>query len=109
MFPAILLVGTRRADFCIFKSSVLVEVLSFGFYLVNSECVVYLAVAHSLVYSYPKMCVLFFSLILLEPNSKPSFSIHLPVLFYFWLLDLIEDTGILSSTFPNFQILFIHF
>ena len=50
--------------------------MCFGFYLANSECGACLAVDYSLVYSYPKLCLLFFSLILLEPDSKPSFSNH---------------------------------
>ena len=45
--------------FCIFKSSVL-EILSFSFCLVNSDCDVHLPVDHSLVYSYPKLFLLFF-------------------------------------------------
>ena len=40
-----------------------VEILSFGYSLVNFECDAHLAVDHSLLYSYPKM-FLFFSLIL---------------------------------------------
>ena len=36
-----------------------VEILSFGFYLVNYVFVSYLAFDHSLVYSYPKMFLLF--------------------------------------------------
>ena len=51
--------------FCIFKSSVLLfaEILSFSFFLVNSECDVYLPVDNSLVYSYPKIFLVFSSLI----------------------------------------------
>ena len=46
-------------------SSFFVEILSFDFYLVNSECGAYLAVDQSLVYgSYPNIFLLFFSLIL---------------------------------------------
>ena len=50
----------RRTDICIFKSSVLdfSRNSAFGFYLVNSKCGAYLAVDHSLVYSYPKWCLL---------------------------------------------------
>ena len=55
---------SSRAVFCIFKSVILVilgEILSFGFYLVNSECGASPAVDHSLVFgSYPKMFLLFF-------------------------------------------------
>ena len=40
------------------------KILSFSFFLVTSECDVYLPVDPSLVYSYPKMLLLFFSLIL---------------------------------------------
>ena len=57
-----------RADFCIFSSRVLVfcKKLPFGFCLVNFERGTFLAVDHSLVYSYSKMLLLlmFISLIL---------------------------------------------
>ena len=55
----------RLIYFCIFKRSVLffVEILTFGFCLVTFECDAYLPVDHSLVYSYHKMFLLFFSLI----------------------------------------------
>ena len=36
-----------------------VEMLSFGFCLVNSECDAYIPVDHSSVYSHSKMCVFF--------------------------------------------------
>ena len=66
-------------------SSFLAEILSFTFYLVNSECGAYLAVDQSLVYgSYSNMFLLFFSLILsLIPVLKPSFLIHVLVSFCF--------------------------
>ena len=58
-----------------------VEILPFVFCLVNSECGAYLAVDHSLLYSYPKIYILFFRLILdLIPGLKSSFSIHISVL-----------------------------
>ena len=63
-------IGTRQVakiSFCVFKSSVsvfFVEILSFDFCVVNSECDANLLVYHSLVYSNPKMSALFFSLIL---------------------------------------------
>ena len=41
-----------------------VQVLSFGVCLVNSECSAYLGVDQNLVYSYPKMILIFFCLIL---------------------------------------------
>ena len=41
-----------------------VEILSFGFCLVNSVSDAYLPVDHSLVYSHPKMLPLFFNIIL---------------------------------------------
>ena len=57
-----------RADFCIFNSRVLdfCKKLSFSFCLVNFERATFLAVDHSLVYSYSKMLLLlmFISLIL---------------------------------------------
>ena len=46
------------------KRSSFLQILSFIFFLVTSECNVYLPVDPSLVYSYPKMLLLFFSLIL---------------------------------------------
>ena len=102
--------------FCIFKSKVLVfcRILYFGFCLSNSVCDTYLAVDHSSVYSYPKMFILFFSLLTsvecLEPGLKPSFSIHIFVSFCFLLLDLAScRTGTLSLTFLDFEILFFHF
>ena len=95
-----------------------VEILSFGFYIVLSECGAYLAVDHKLVYSrYPKMFLLFFSIILsLIPVLNPSFSIHISVLFSFFcfclFLLLFFASGsirILLSIFPSLQTLFIHF
>ena len=69
-------------------SSFVAEILSFSFYLVNSECGTYLAVDQSLAYaSYPIMFLLFFSLILsLIPVLKPPFLIHVLV----FLLDVLE-------------------
>ena len=68
--------------------------MSFGFYLVNSECGAYLAVDQNLVYGgYPKMFLLFLSLILsLSLVLKLSFSNYILVSFSicFWLLDLLE-------------------
>ena len=93
------LFSTSRAGlicFCVFKSGIFVflEILSFGFYLVNSECGAYLTVDLGLVYgSYSKMFLLFLSLILnLIPVLKPSFSVYILVLFPFCfvLLDLLE-------------------
>ena len=80
------MVSTSRADFYIFKSSVLVFSRNPVFWflsIVNSGCSAYLSVDHSLIYRYTKMCLIFFSLILLEPNSKLSFSVHLLVSFCF--------------------------
>ena len=69
--------------------------------LVTSECGAYLAADQSLVYGgYPKMFLLFFSLILiLILVLKLSFSIHILVLFSicFLLLDLLEFCHRLSS------------
>ena len=45
-------------------SSFFVEILSFSFPQTNFECDAYLVVDHSLVYSYPKMFLLFLYLIL---------------------------------------------
>ena len=49
---------------CIFILGFSVEILPFGFFLVNSECDAYLPVDHSLVRGHSKMFLLFFSLIL---------------------------------------------
>ena len=55
---------------CIFKSNkcffFLVEILSFSFCLVNSECDAYLPVDQSLLYSRSKMFLLFFNLIFFD-------------------------------------------
>ena len=72
-------VNTRVDLFLYFQVksfSFFVEILCFGFCLVSSDCDAYLAVDHSLVYSYAKMFLLFFSLIwILIPGLKPLFSI----------------------------------
>ena len=91
--------------FYIFKSNILVffvEICSFAFYLVNSKCEAYLAVDQSLVYgSYPKVFLLFFSLILsLIPVLAPSFLIHILVSFSFCFFAS-GSTGILSSIIPS--------
>ena len=62
--------------------TLVVEILSFSFCLVNSECGTYLVVDHSLVYSYPKMFLLNFSVML---TLKPSFAIYISVSFSFFL------------------------
>ena len=96
--------------FCIFKSKILflLEILSFGFDLVNSECGAYLAVNQSLVYgSYPKMFLLFFNLILsLIPVLKPFFSIHILVSFCFLLLDPLEFCQQLSLAWKPYLSIF---
>ena len=50
------------------------KILSFGFLHVNCERDAYLAVDYSLVYSYPKMFLIFFSLILsgILPSTHPA-------------------------------------
>ena len=64
-------------NFCTFKSSVLVlcrNSVFFSFCLVNSKCGAYQAAEHDFVHSYPKMFLLFFSLILgLVSGLKSSF------------------------------------
>ena len=57
-----------------------VEILSFAFLLVISECYAYLPFDHNLVNSHPK------------PGLKPSFSIHMSVSFGFFLLDVVSCT-----------------
>ena len=72
--------------FCIFRSSVpvFVEILSFGFCLVIPEFGAYIAVDHSLVHSYPKIFLLYLSLILiLIAGLKSSLSIHMSASFSF--------------------------
>ena len=66
------------------------ESLAFGFYLVNFDRGAYLAVDHSLVYSYPKMSLLFISLnlTLLEPGLQQYISIYISVSFCLLLLNL---------------------
>ena len=74
------------------------ENLSFGFYLVNFERGTYLAVDHSLVYSYSRMSLLFISLMLtlLEPGLQQYISTHISVSFCLLLLNLAScRTGIL--------------
>ena len=61
--------------------SFLLKLCLLNFCPVNSDCAVYLPVDHSLRYSYPKMSLLFFSLISLELALKPSFSILMSVSF----------------------------
>ena len=92
MFSAIYLVLADQNWFVfVFSNKVLfffVEILSFGFYLVNSVCNAYLEIDQSLVHcSYPKMFLLFFEFNL-EPIQvlKPSLN-----LFWFFLLDLLES------------------
>ena len=52
----------------------------FWFSLVNFKRDTYLAVDHSLVYSYPKIFLL--NVWLLGPGLQPSFSIHISVYFF---------------------------
>ena len=79
-----------------------IEILSFGFCLVNSECDAYLPVDYSLVYGHSKIFLIFSVESNLEPGLKPSFSIHISLSFCFLPLDLVScRTGILSSTFPS--------
>lgn len=66
--PYYLLIATKQVGlicYCIFISGFLVlcRNLSFCFCLVNSDCDASLAVDNSLVYSYSKMILLFFSLV----------------------------------------------
>ena len=57
------------------------KTLSFSFFLVTSECDVYLPVDHSLVYSYPKMLLLFFRVILVWFKTISLDSIDILVSF----------------------------
>ena len=67
-------------NFQIKCSSYFVEIVFPFYFPVNSECGAYLAVDHSLVYSYPKTFLLYLSLILsLIPDLRSSFSIHISV------------------------------
>ena len=82
----LLFISTRqvRADlflyFQIKCSSFFVKILSFEFCLVNLEYDAYLPVDHRLVYSRPKLLLLFLSL---ESGLKPSFLINILVSFFF--------------------------
>ena len=95
----------RLIYFCIFKWSVLlfVEILTFGFCLVTFECDAYLPVDHSLVYSYHKMYLLFFSLIFTAwAWFRTIFFIYILLFFFLLLLDLACcRNGLLWSTFHS--------
>ena len=95
----------RLIYFCIFKRSVLffVEILTFGFCLVTFECDAYLPVDHSLVYSYHKMFLLFFSLIFTAWAWFRIIFLDLYLVFLFLLLlDLACcRNGVLWSTFHS--------
>ena len=70
-----------------------VEIRSFCFCLVNFDCGAYLAVDRSLAYTFLKMFLLFSRLILgLILASKPSFSIHISVLLYFFGSTSLHET-----------------
>ena len=74
-------ISTRQVELiclCVFKSIVLVfvEILHFDFYLVYSECHLYLSIDHSLVYSYPKNF----------RNSVINFSQLEILFFHFWFI-----------------------
>ena len=75
----------------------------FGFWKVNSECRAYLAVDKSLVYSNPKIFLVFLSLILSQiPGLKSSFLIHISISLCLLLLDLAScKIVILSSILPS--------
>ena len=83
MFPATLFVSTGQVIvlicICKFKSSVLLFWRNsvFRFFLVNSECDVYLQVDHSLVCGYSKMFLLFFIF--------PGFINRFLFAFYSWI------------------------
>lgn len=71
---------TLKADLLLYSqiksvlASLFVEILFFGFCLLNSsECVAYLAVHDSLIYSYPKMLPLFLSNLELNSSFKKIF------------------------------------
>ena len=84
-------------------SSSSVETLPFGFCLFNSECDASLANHHSLIGSYPKMFLLFLSLILsLIPGLKQFFSIHISFSFLFCFLLLDLTSCIFSNSVINF-------
>ena len=67
-FLASYLLAIRQEGWFFFVSNQVFQffskILSFSFFLVTSECDLYLPVDPSLVYTYPKMLLLFFSLIL---------------------------------------------
>ena len=85
---------------CIFISSVFkffIEILSFGFCLVSSECDAYPPVDYSLVYGHSKMFLILSVESNLDFGLKPSFSIHISLSFCFLPLDLVR-----CRTFPPF-------
>ena len=101
----VLHLASFRQVFFVFSNRFLVfwRILSFGFCLSNSECNAYLPVDHSLVYSHPKIFLLFFSLILRLVENQVSQFITSQFITSFCplLMDLsICRIGILSSTFP---------
>ena len=99
IFPTIY---TGAIYFCIFKSSALiifVEILSFGFSQVSSECDPYLPIDHSLVYSHAQMFLLIFYLIFLELSLKPS----LPIKDKFTLISFSTCMFFSFSVWPYIQ------
>ena len=88
------LVNSRADDlylyFHIKCSSCFIEILSFGFCLVSSECDAYLPVDYSLVYGHSKMFLILSVESNLELGLKPSFSIHISLSFCFLPLDLVS-------------------
>ena len=91
-------ISTRQVELiclCAFKSIVLVfvEILHFDFYLVHSECYLYLSVDYSLIYSYLKNFSEFCHQ--LFPACKSCFSI----LDSFWEIEF---------TSPNVFLLCLH-
>ena len=92
-------------------SSFFIEILSFGFCLVNFECNAYLIVDHSLVYSYPKTFLLLLSLILTAWAWFKTIFLDLYPWFIFvapgssWLQDwnsVINFPQLVSFVFPFF-------
>ena len=65
-----------RTDMLYFQikcsSYLFVEILSFGVCLLNSECVAYLPIDHSFSLQLSYFLLLFFSIILSEPNSNKT-------------------------------------
>ena len=90
----LLLINTKQVGFicfCILKLSILIFCRYSVFCLVNHMCDTYLAIDNRLVYSHPKIFLLFFSVILsLVPNRLSRFILQFFYIFLFMLCSWIK-------------------